>query len=57
MHIPSHTTCLCIANIPCDRVLLSTAGYSFSEVQSKVQPGSLDSEAGIYAMSFDQTGT
>jgi pleiotropic regulator 1 len=22
-----------------------------------VQPGSLDSEAGIYAMTFDQTGT
>ena len=33
-----------------------TTGYSFQETQSRVQPGSLDSEAGIYAMTFDVSG-
>lgn len=32
-------------------------GYQFCSEQSKVQPGSLDSEAGILAMSFDRTGS
>ena len=31
-------------------------GYAFQEVASKVQPGSLDSEAGIYAATFDASG-
>lgn len=31
-------------------------GYSFQETQSRVQPGSLDSEAGIYTMAFDKSG-
>ncbi|KAF2077987.1 hypothetical protein CYY_000711 [Polysphondylium violaceum] len=32
-------------------------GHCFQKNQSIVQPGSLDSEAGIFAMSFDKTGT
>lgn len=32
-------------------------GYSFGGALAKPQPGSLDSEAGIYAMTFDRTGT
>jgi len=32
-------------------------GYQFQSLQSQVQPGSLDSEAGIYAMAFDKTGS
>lgn len=31
-------------------------GYCFQELQSRVQPGSLDSEAAIYASTFDHTG-
>ncbi|TMW58720.1 hypothetical protein Poli38472_010279 [Pythium oligandrum] len=31
-------------------------GYCFQKETTKVQPGSLDSEAGIYASAFDQTG-
>lgn len=34
-----------------------TSGNAFHQQDSIVQPGSLDSEAGIYAMSFDQTGS
>ncbi|KAK9809212.1 hypothetical protein WJX72_011496 [[Myrmecia] bisecta] len=33
------------------------SGNNFQAHQSIVQPGSLESEAGIYAMAFDQTGT
>lgn len=33
-----------------------TTGYNFGETETVVQPGSLDSEAGIYAMAFDVTG-
>ncbi len=32
-------------------------GYNFQRVQAPVQPGSLDSEAGVFAMTFDQSGT
>ena len=28
-------------------------GYNFQRFQSQVQPGSLDSEAGLFAMCFD----
>ncbi|KAK4343142.1 hypothetical protein RND71_038958 [Anisodus tanguticus] len=34
-----------------------TSGHNFQQTQTMVQPGSLDSEAGIYAMAFDITGT
>jgi hypothetical protein len=29
-------------------------GYNFQRFQAPVQPGSLDSEAGVFAMTFDQ---
>ena len=32
-------------------------GYCFQEERTVVQPGSLDSEAGIFASTFDLTGT
>lgn len=32
-------------------------GYNFQRIQAPVQPGSMDSEAGIFSMTFDQTGT
>ncbi len=31
-------------------------GYNFQRLQAPVQPGSLDSEAGIFCMRFDQSG-
>lgn len=34
-----------------------STGYSFQELQTTVQPGSLDSEAGIYGMAFDMSGS
>ncbi|KAJ9548283.1 hypothetical protein OSB04_020826 [Centaurea solstitialis] len=33
------------------------SGHSFQQTQSIVQPGSLDGEAGIYALSYDITGS
>ncbi|KAM7256888.1 hypothetical protein ACFE04_012629 [Oxalis oulophora] len=33
------------------------SGHNFQQSQTIVQPGSLDSEAGIYAMSYDKTGS
>ena len=33
------------------------SGNSFQQQDSIVQPGSLDSEAGIYAMSYDMSGS
>ncbi|XP_038214122.1 pleiotropic regulator 1 [Zerene cesonia] len=32
-------------------------GYNFQRLQAAVQPGSMDSEAGIFAMTFDQSGS
>lgn len=32
-------------------------GYCFDKKQAQVQPGSMDSEAGIFSMTFDRTGT
>ncbi|XP_023166929.1 pleiotropic regulator 1 [Drosophila hydei] len=32
-------------------------GYNFQRFQAPVQPGSMDSEAGIFALCFDQSGT
>jgi pleiotropic regulator 1 len=34
-----------------------STGYGFQNDVTRVQPGSLDAEAGIYAMAFDQTGS
>ncbi|XP_078435794.1 pleiotropic regulatory locus 1 [Wolffia australiana] len=33
------------------------SGHNFQQAQTIVQPGSLDSEAGIYAVTYDMTGT
>ena len=33
------------------------SGYNYQQYQTIVQPGSLDSEAGIYACTFDITGS
>ncbi|CAH1777862.1 unnamed protein product [Owenia fusiformis] len=33
------------------------SGYNFQRLQAPVQPGSIDSEAGIFAMTFDQSGS
>ena len=32
-------------------------GYNFQRAQAPVQPGSLDSEAGVFAMTFDMSGS
>nr|CAG4638352.1 EOG090X03RP [Cyclestheria hislopi] len=32
-------------------------GYNFQRTQAPVQPGSMDSEAGIFAVAFDQSGS
>ena len=32
-------------------------GYNFQRIQAPVQPGSIDSEAGIFAMTFDKSGS
>lgn len=32
-------------------------GYNFQRLQAPVQPGSMDSEAGIFSITFDQSGT
>ena len=32
-------------------------GYNFQRLQASAQPGSIDSEAGIFAMTFDKSGT
>lgn len=32
-------------------------GHSFFDTKTRVQPGSLESEAGIFAMAFDQSGS
>lgn len=32
-------------------------GYNFQRLQAAVQPGSLDSEAGIFAMTYDKSGS
>ena len=32
-------------------------GYNFQRMQPPVQPGSLDSEAGVFALGFDHSGT
>ena len=33
------------------------SGHCFQKSQAKVQPGSMESEAGVFAAAFDKTGT
>ncbi|RCN25938.1 hypothetical protein ANCCAN_28345 [Ancylostoma caninum] len=40
-----------------DQAFVSSFGFIiFQKIQTKPQPGSIDSEAGIYAMCYDKTG-
>jgi WD40 repeat protein len=32
-------------------------GYNFQRLQAAVQPGSIDSEAGIFALQYDKSGS
>lgn len=32
-------------------------GYNFQRIQTTPQPGSIDSETGIFALAFDQSGS
>lgn len=32
-------------------------GYNFQRLQAPVQPGSMDSEAGVFSMTFDNSGS
>ena len=32
-------------------------GYNFQRLQAAAQPGSIDSETGIFALAFDQSGS
>lgn len=33
------------------------SGYNFQTAETQVQPGSLDSEAGVFCSTFDRTGS
>lgn len=33
------------------------SGYCFQQLLSKAQPGSIESEAGVFALCFDQSGS
>jgi pleiotropic regulator 1 len=35
----------------------NSSGYRFQDLQTPVQPGSMESEAAIYGCSFDRSGT
>lgn len=68
-NLPGHNTIInCMAVNP-ENVLVSggdngtmffwdwRTGYNFQRTQAAVQPGSMNSEAGVYAMTFDQSGS
>jgi len=64
-----HNAIVNTVNVNRDNVLISGAdngslyfwdwktGYNFQKIQTAVQPGSLESEAGIFASTFDMTGS
>nr|CAG4640746.1 EOG090X03RP [Eulimnadia texana] len=66
---PGHNAIVNCLAVNADNVLVSGAdngsmyfwdwktGYNFQRTQAPVQPGSMDSEAGIFALSFDNSGT
>jgi len=68
-NLGGHNAILNTVSINHDNVLVSGAdngslyfwdwktGYNFQRIQTQVQPGSIDSEAGIFASTFDQSGT
>jgi len=67
-NLTGHNAILNCLAINSDNVLVSGAdngsmyfwdwktGYNFQRMQATVQPGSLDSEAGIFSMTFDMSG-
>ncbi|XP_069702628.1 pleiotropic regulator 1 [Periplaneta americana] len=68
-NLPGHNAIInCLAVNP-EGVLVSGAdngtlhcwdwrtGYNFQRLQAPVQPGSMDSESGIFSMTFDQSGS
>lgn len=68
-NLPGHNSIIQTLALNDDGVLVSGAdngsmrfwdyetGYCFQSSDTVVQPGSLDSEAGIFASTFDRTGT
>jgi len=68
-NLSGHSAIINTVSLNHDNVLVSAAdngsmwfwdwktGFNFQRIQSAVQPGSLDSEAGILASTFDQTGS
>lgn len=68
-NLQGHTAIVNCLGINADNVLVSggdngtlffwdwRTGYNFQRLQAPVQPGSIDSEAGIFACTFDQSGS
>nr|CAG4647784.1 EOG090X03RP [Moina brachiata]SVE92927.1 EOG090X03RP [Moina brachiata] len=68
-NLSGHNAILNCLAVNADNVLVSGAdngsinfwdfktGYNFQRTQAPVQPGSMDSEAGVFAMCFDQSGS
>lgn len=68
-NLPGHNTIINSMAVNAENVLVSggdngsmffwdwRTGYNFQRTQAAVQPGSMNSEAGIYAMTFDQSGS
>lgn len=67
-NLPGHTGIVNCMAISSDNVLVSggdngtifcwdwRSGYNFQRTQAPPQPGSIESEAGIFALTFDQSG-
>ncbi len=68
-NLSGHNTIIHSLTLNADNVLVSggdngslylwdwNTGYNFQKIQTQVQPGSLESEAGIFGLAFDQTGS
>jgi pleiotropic regulator 1 len=68
-NLSGHSTIIHTLSVNKDNVLVSggdngslyfwdwKSGYNFQKIQTTVQPGSLESEAGIFASAFDMTGS
>ncbi|XP_060594320.1 pleiotropic regulator 1-like [Ruditapes philippinarum] len=68
-NLSGHSAIINSLAVNSDNVLVSAAdngsmhfwdwktGYNFQRMQAAAQPGSIDSEAGIFAMTFDQSST
>ncbi|VDI38223.1 Hypothetical predicted protein [Mytilus galloprovincialis] len=68
-NLPGHNAIINALTVNSDGVLVSGAdngsmhfwdwktGYNFQRMQSLAQPGSIDSEAGIFALQYDHSGS